>query len=181
MTSIFVVLGLAGSGKSTQSKLLAENQGYHWLSVGQLLRDKITGHLKEEMLTGKVLEESIVTEVVEPELHLNSSDDHTIVLDGYPRGKEQAAWLIAQQKAGKLQVKSVIHIKTGEELAKTRLLNRGRQDDNEEAIAERFQEYEHTIKPIIEEFKINNISVIAVNGEQAIEAVQNEILSALES
>jgi adenylate kinase len=179
MISIFVVLGLAGSGKSTQSKLLAENHNYKWLSVGKLLRDKITGHLKEEMLTGKVLDETIVTSFVEPELKLNDADDHTIVLDGYPRGKEQADWLISKQQEGKLIIRAVVHIKTGEELAKERLLGRGRQDDNEQAIAERFLEYEHTIKPIIEEFKNNFVPVVAVNGEQSIEEVQNEILKSI--
>jgi adenylate kinase len=179
MTSIFVVLGLAGSGKSTQSKLLAENNNYTWLSVGQLLREKITGHLKEEMLTGKVLDENIVTSIVEPELKLNNAQDHTIVLDGYPRGKEQADWLISKQSSGELVLRAVVHIKTREEMAKERLLSRGRQDDNEEAIAERFLEYEHTIKPIIEEFKNNSIPVVSVNGEQSIAEVQNEILLAI--
>lgn len=180
MTSVFVVLGLAGSGKSTQSRLLAENYGCRWLSVGQLLREKITGHLKEEMLTGKVLEESIVTDIVEPELDLKSGQDTELVLDGYPRGKEQADWLISKQNQGQLQIKAVIHIQTAESLAKERLLSRGRQDDNEQAIAERFMEYEHTIKPIIDDFKNNHIPVIEVNGEQTINEVQNEILSSVE-
>ena len=60
------------------------------------------------------------------------------------------------------------------------MLDRGRQDDHQEAISARFREYEETIKPILEQFKSAGITVYDINGEQEPEAINKEIRSVLD-
>lgn len=180
MTRLIVVLGLAGSGKSTQSKLLAEKSGAVWISMGDLLRSKIKDDRRQEMLSGKILDQQEVINMLEPSLYLGDEvNDRQIVLDGFPRGVKQADWLIGQHKLGQVHLEAIIHILAKEKVVKDRLLDRGRQDDNEKAIGERFSEYENTIKPIINEFQKASINVVKVNGEQSIDQVHNEIIKGL--
>jgi adenylate kinase family enzyme len=73
------------------------------------------------------------------------------------------------------EVIAVVHLVAKEIIAKERLLNRGRQDDHEKAIEERFYEYENTIKPIISEFSRAGVKIIEVNADQDQTIVSKEI------
>ena len=48
---MIILFGPAGSGKSTQGRLLADKFGWKWLSVGQVLRD--SGRFAETLREGK--------------------------------------------------------------------------------------------------------------------------------
>lgn len=173
------MLGLAGSGKSTQSKLLAEKSGYKWLAMGDILRQNIHGELRQEMLEGKILDQQEVINILEPYLMLSDDSEREIVLDGFPRGVQQAEWLVGLHQAKRVQLEAVVHILADEDIVKSRLMERGRQDDNENAIKERFYEYEHAVRPIVKLFEKNKINIIKVNGDQTVEAVHNKIVENL--
>jgi adenylate kinase len=172
---VIIVLGLAGSGKSTQSQMLANRDNFSWLSMGELLRSIITDERKEEMLAGKVLDEHDVITILDTELQ-KRGDVPELILDGFPRGILQADWLLEQQNLGRFSIRAVIHLYAHKETVKERLLARGRQDDTEEAIQERFHEYENTIKPIINTMRDNNIPIVEVNAEQSPEVVLDSIV-----
>ena len=73
----------------------------------------------------------------------------------------------------------MINLVASQEAVKSRLLSRGRQDDNEEAIIARFREYEQQIKPILKRFRESGVAVYDINAEQTIEQVHTEILKSL--
>lgn len=175
---MIIVLGVAGSGKSTQSQLLAARDGFVWLSMGELLRSTINDERKEQMLAGKVLDEQEVSEILDSELY-KRGDNPEIILDGFPRGTLQAEWLLAQQDVGRFNIRAVIHLQANQTTVKERLLARGRQDDTENAIKERFYEYEHTIKPIISTMSDNDIPIVEVNAEQSPQEVSEEIIKGM--
>ena len=167
---MIIVLGVAGSGKSTQSKLLTARDGFDWLSMGELLRSVITDERREHMLAGKVLDEHEVIAILDTELK-KRGDNPEVILDGFPRGLMQADWLIKERATGRFDIRAVVHLHAHKDAVKERLLARGRQDDTEDAIKERFHEYEHTIKPIIETLHTSGIPIVEVNAEQTLEAV----------
>lgn len=175
---MIIFMGVAGSGKSMQGRMLADRQGLPWLSTGEFLRMLISGEERRDMLAGKLLDDEEIISLVQKIFTVVNVDEE-FVMDGFPRTSSQADWLLSQVKHGQLDVTAVIHLTASEEAVMQRLLGRGRQDDHQEAIRERFREYEDAVKPILDQFKAAGIEVHDINGEQEPEAVHTAILAAL--
>lgn len=176
---MILITGLAGSGKSTQGELLQQKLDCPWLGMGNLLRASADEELRQHLLTGELVDDSIALRVMGEELAKMGAADKQFILDGFPRSLEQARWLGQKVAAGELKDPIVIHIKTHEEIAEQRLMQRGRVDDHRQAIMERFNEYEKSIKPILDYFKAQGFPVIDIDGEQTIEQVHQEIIKAI--
>ena len=175
---LIIILGIAGSGKSTQAELLAKTASYRWLSTGELLRAKVDETIKAELLSGKLLDEEYVTELVSEDIH-RPTQYTGIVLDGFPRSLSQANWLFNELDNGRLEVEAVVHFFVSEEQAKKRLLSRGRTDDHETAINERFDEYEQVIKPILKLFQEKNIYIVELKAEGSIDKIHQTVVEKL--
>jgi adenylate kinase len=175
---MIIFMGVAGSGKSMQGRLLADALALPWLSTGEFLRMLISGDERRDMLAGKLLDDDEVIGLVQKIFTVVNVDEE-FVMDGFPRTTGQADWLLSQVKHGQLDITAVVHLTASEEVVMDRLLGRGRQDDHQEAIRERFREYEESVKPILDQFKSAGIPVYDINGEQEPEAVHAAILSAL--
>lgn len=175
---MIVLTGVAGSGKSMQGRLLADREALPWLSTGEFLRMLISGDERRDMLAGKLLDDEEIISLVQKIFNVVGTEEE-FVMDGFPRTAGQADWLLNQVKYGQLDVTAVIHLTATKEAVLKRLLGRGRQDDTEEAITERFKEYEDAIKPILTHFKEANIPVYDINGEQDPEVVHADIMTAL--
>lgn len=172
-------MGVAGSGKSVQSKLLADKLNYHRLSTGEFLRENIGDEKQQEMLAGHLLSDQEIINILDQVLNkLPKNGEH--ILDGFPRTQAQAQWLLDQQEAGKLKITAVIHLLARKNVVHNRLVDRGRPDDNEAAIAQRFKEYDSAIVPILEQFKKDGVPVYEIDGEGTIEAIHRNILDIFE-
>lgn len=175
---MILVVGVAGSGKSTQSTMIADNEGWCWISMGQLLRNSLTGKLEKEMNSGKLLDDEKVESILKAELE-KVAPVCRVVLDGFPRRVVQAHWLLQTAEEIGDSIEAVVHLQAHENVVLNRLLSRGRQDDRPEAINERFIEYENDIKPLLELFASKNIPIIEVDGEMAPELVHAAIMNKL--
>ncbi len=168
---MIIILGMAGAGKSTQCRLLSENMGMQWVAVGQLLRSIDLGERKSEMIAGSVLSDEIVTPLVAAELE-RRGDTPEILLDGCPRTVGQATWLAGLNYP---KVRAVIHMVSQDECSIERLMERGREDDNREAITKRISGYHRDIGPVLAEFKVKGVPVYEIDACQAIDEVYEEI------
>jgi len=175
---MIIFMGVAGSGKSLQGKLLADELGLPWLSTGEFLRMLISGERRKQMLEGQLLDDHEIIGLVRKILAIIDSHEE-FVLDGFPRTPAQADWLLNQVKHGQLKISVVLNLKATKEVVMDRLKQRGRQDDNVKAINERFSEYEQTILPILNQFKQSGIQVIDIDGEQPLSKVHDEIAKAV--
>ena len=90
---MIILFGLAGSGKGTQGKALSEIFGWRWLSVGEAIRQ--TGEYKEIVDRGELIPDTEVIKLMNKQIEKAESEGFEIILDGYPRDKEQAEWLVA--------------------------------------------------------------------------------------
>src|SRR5688572_20823925 len=171
---MIILMGVAGAGKSMQGKILADEHGYAWISSGEIFRVLITGKRRQEMLEGKLLSDDEVIKVVDKVFELIDTSQE-FVLDGFPRTVVQADWLINQAREGRFKLSAVIHLAASEEVVRSRLLERGRQDDTDEAIAKRFSEYRNSTLPIIEHFKKEGVKVCDIDAAQEPRAVHDEI------
>lgn len=172
-------MGVAGSGKSMQGKILADEHGYAWISTGEILRVLVTGKRRHEMLEGKLLSDEEMINLMDKVLELIDAKQE-FVLDGFPRTVPQADWLMEQVHKGRFALTAVIHLAASEEVVRKRLLARGRQDDTEEAIAQRFAEYKAVTLPIIQHFKEEKAKVCDINAGQDPREVHDEILKCVD-
>ncbi len=175
---MILIMGVAGAGKSVQGRWLADEKGLPWLSTGEFLRMMVSGERRRRMVEGELLDDVEIIHMADKIFHLLDSEEE-FILDGFPRTKVQAQWLISQAKVGLLEISRVIHIRATQEVVTERLLDRGRADDNAEAIQRRFSEFNSTVLPIIEELKNFGVSVIEVDGDKSKEEVHAQIVAGL--
>jgi adenylate kinase len=173
-------MGVAGAGKSMQGRLFADEHGYAWVSTGELFRVLVTGQRRQQMLEGKLLSDDEVIALVDKTLKQLVDTNQEFLLDGFPRTKVQADWLMEQIKHDRFKLTAIFNLKATPEVVKQRLLKRGRQDDTEAAIKHRFEEYETTTLPIIDHFKKAGIKVYDIDADRDPATVHDEIIRYLD-
>lgn len=186
-THTVVLMGLPGSGKGTQAKVLADTRGWKHFSTGdtfKALRDsegQLGALVKEAYDNGKLLPDWFATYLFE-DVMLNLPKDGGVVCDGYPRSVAQAeifhetmTWLDRPYK--------VLFLKVSKEEALRRQLSRAttesRPDSStEEKINARFDEYKKNTEPVLTYFRDNGM-LVEVDGEVTPEEVSALISKAL--
>jgi adenylate kinase len=171
---MILLMGIAGSGKGTQGKMLADQYGLHLISMGDVLRMYVTGKQRERMLAGDLLDDVEIIAIVDKVLS-SIPDDETVILDGFPRTIPQAEWLVKQVEAGRFRVDMALHLEASHEAVKQRLIGRARIDDTEAAIEARFNEYERSTMPLLEWLTKHNVKVINVDAERPVEAINSDL------
>jgi adenylate kinase len=176
---MILLMGVAGAGKSTQGRFLADEHGYAWISTGEILRVLVTGKRRQEMLQGKLLSDEEIIEIMDKVFELIDTSQE-FVLDGFPRTIPQADWLTGQVKNGRFNLNSVINLTASKDIVVKRLLNRGRLDDNEASILHRIETYERLTAPILRHFHDEGIPVHDIDADREPRAVHDEILSLID-
>jgi len=176
---MIILTGVAGAGKSMQGKILADEHGYAWISTGEILRVLVTGKRRQEMLEGKLLSDEEMITILDTVLNL-IDPNYEFVLDGFPRTINQTNWLLDQVHKGRFKLTAVINLNASEDEVRKRLVARGRQDDNEEAIAKRFEEYRTVTQPILQHFREEGVEVYDIDASQRPRAVHDDILKRID-
>ena len=126
---LYVIFGLPGSGKGTQATKLCKNYNFFHCSTGDLLRDK-TSSLFEKvskiMSSGELVSDEIVTSLLQEKISKINKQNNTnaILLDGYPRTKDQAILLENLLSETNLTVEKVIYFQASDEIVIERVINR---------------------------------------------------------
>lgn len=175
---MILLMGIAGSGKGTQGKMLADSRGLHLVSMGEVLRMYVTGKQRERMLAGGLLDDQEIIDIVDKVLS-SLPDDEEVLMDGFPRTVPQARWLLEQVGTGRFDLKSAFHLVASREVVKDRLMKRARIDDVEAAIEERFNEYQRSTAPVIEWLAEHGVKVVDINAERPPEKVNDDIVKHL--
>jgi len=170
---MIILMGLAGSGKSTQGQMLAETTGRVWLSAGQVLRDTQDEQVHELQRQGELVPDTITIPLMGQAMAEVFVAGKDAVVDGYPRTVEQAEW-IAANVADRIEVVVRIIVPKAELIHRMEL--RGRADDKSiEAIEERFRIVEQNIYSVCEILKAQGVKIKDVDGVGTIEEVQQRI------
>jgi len=197
-----ILLGIAGSGKGTQAKLLSEKYGFKHISTGALSREEAEKgtelgiKLKEMMKKGELIPKEIILELVKQAI----GQSEGVVFDGFPRTLEQAEDLDEFCK-----INLVISVEIPDDIAVERLVNRRqckqcgaittaehekclkcggelyqREDDKEEAIRKRLKIYHEDVEPLKEYYKPREI-VHIIDGTKTVDEVFKDICAVIES
>jgi adenylate kinase len=183
-----ILFGSPGSGKGTQSKLLAKSLGIPQISTGDMLREHVRRgnavgtKVEAKMKAGILVKDYVVNQLVAERL-AQPDAANGFILDGYPRTRAQAEALCGILSPRGVQA-VVIHLVVDYNVIIARLTGRRqcpvcgtlynvtskppkvpgvcdlegaklmvRDDDREEVIRERLDEYEKQTRPLIDFFR----------------------------
>ena len=170
---MIILFGLAGSGKGTQGKALAEIFGWRTISVGQAIRD--TGEYAAVIDKGNLIPDEEVTKLMNHQIEKAEAEGFDVILDGFPRTETQAAWLMEHMSD---KVDGAIILEVPKEELYERLALRGRDDDKEkESIDRRFAIFEQNICSILPLLEAKNIPIKRVDGVGAIDEVTARLIN----
>jgi adenylate kinase len=111
-----VLFGSPGSGKGTQSKLLAKSLGIPQISTGDMLRahvrfgNSVGTAVEAKLKAGNLVKDEVVNALVEKRLALPDAA-RGFILDGYPRTRAQAealCVLLSSRGIGELVIHLVV-------------------------------------------------------------------------
>lgn len=187
-----IFMGPPGAGKGTQAQLLAALWKIPHISTGDILRAcvvvKTPLGLKAQayMDAGELVPDELLMDIVQERMNQPDASSGWI-LDGFPRTVAQAAFfdtLLCDvgseggSKSGRDCALRAVNLDVPDNVLVTRLLSRGRQDDNEETIRRRLQVYREQTEPLIEFYSVRE-QLVAVNGDRDMELVTAELQQAL--
>jgi adenylate kinase len=157
-----VLLGPPGAGKGTQAQRLREHFGITHLSTGDMLRD--AGQAKTPlgveaaafMEAGQLVPDEVVIGIVADRLAERDCAGGCL-FDGFPRTEPQARALDKMLIERGMRLDLVLALEVPEDRLVKRLLGRGRLDDNEQTIRERFRQYAQLTKPLLDYYRRQGI------------------------
>ena len=177
MKSHLLFLGPPGAGKGTQAAMLSDQKSYLHLSTGELLRKEVDLNstiglqVKQIIKSGRLVSDQLVLEIVKKNLATNNKG---WILDGYPRNLTQANSLNNVLEDLNQPLEMVLYLDVDEDMLVKRLLNRGREDDNEDTIRTRLKIYKETTLPLIEFYKEKNI-LEYIKGDRDLKIISEDI------
>jgi adenylate kinase len=185
-----VLFGPPGAGKGTQSQKLIDKYNLIHLSTGDLLRSEIaTGtelgmKAKSLMDNGILVPDEVVIGMIE-----NKVKEHShaggFIFDGFPRTVPQAQGLDKLLMDHGTEISCMIALKVDDEELTKRLLLRGEtsgrpDDQNEELIRKRVQEYNTKTTPVADYYAGQN-KYCAVEGIGEIEEIFDNLCKQIDS
>ena len=159
------------------------------LSSGELLRKEVAADTKigriavDYLRRGDLVPDELVIEILAGPV-LQAVANGGYVLDGFPRTLRQAeeAYRVAQQIEG-IDLQAVVHLEVRREELRRRLLARaeqeGRGDDNDVVITHRLEIFDSETEPLLGFYRGRGL-MVDINGEQPIDAVFADIVSAVD-
>ncbi|MBL7158985.1 nucleoside monophosphate kinase [Candidatus Microgenomates bacterium] len=174
-----ILMGIQGSGKSTQGNLLSKNLNLPYLSTGHIFRDmtkeksKLGRYLKETMNAGFLIPDQKTVFIVKEYLS-RSEYEAGFILDGFPRTLYQA-------KKFDHHIDRVFYLKVSDKEALWRLSYRNdvvREDETLKAVRKRIELFHKFAEPVFTYYRRRKL-LIEVNGEKPIKEVNQQILKYL--
>jgi adenylate kinase len=120
----YVIMGVQGSGKGTQSKMLAEDLDLVHIGVGDIFRWNVQNHTKlgaqvrRTMAAGELVGDDLVEAVVRDRLTQHDWN-YGFIVDGFPRNRPQAEFFLESY-----DIDGVIVLDLPDSEVRRRVLNR---------------------------------------------------------
>ncbi len=171
-----ILMGIQGSGKSTQGNLLSRALNLPYLSSGHIFRQMAQEktawgrYVKETVNAGLLIPDSKVVPIIEEYL---SKKEYAkgYILDGFPR-------TVVQAKKFKNPIDIVFYLEVSDKEALWRLSYRNdvlREDETVAAVRKRIELFHKVTKPVLTYYKRRGL-LVSINGEQTIKMIHKAIM-----
>jgi adenylate kinase len=120
----FIIMGIQGSGKGTQAKLMAADLELEHISVGDIFRWNVQHHtklgaqVKRIMHEGHLVDDDLVESVVRDRLAAHDWN-YGFIIDGFPRNARQAEFFLESY-----DIDGVVNLYLPDEEVSRRVLSR---------------------------------------------------------
>lgn len=190
MMKNIILFGKPGAGKGTQAALLRDAFQLVHISTGDLFRYNIGNNTslgalaKSYMDQGDLVPDEVTIKMLEAEVDANQ-DAGGFIFDGFPRTAKQAEALDEFLHGKEMSIQATIALEVDEEVLIKRLLNRGKDsgradDQNEEKIRNRFEEYNNKTAPLISYYKAQN-KFRSITGVGTVTEISEQLIALLDS
>ena len=162
---MILLFGPTGAGKSMQGQMLAVRQGWKWLSTGEMLRQSTDPDVIATLQAGDLVSDELTYSVFESAIKdARDKEFGNIIIDGFPRTKEQAAWLDDYMVKMGEKIDIVIALEVPESEITRRLEKRHRMEDTPETIAKRMAIYRQKMYPVLGTFAEAGVKIVHLDG-----------------
>lgn len=179
-----VLFGKPGAGKGTQAEFLKSKYNLTHLSTGDIFRfniknDTELGKLaKTFMDKGDLVPDEVTIKMLQSEVDKNQSSAG-FLFDGFPRTIAQAEALDAFLSSRNQEITATVALEADDTILVQRLLERGKtsgrpDDQDEDKIRNRYQEYNEKTAPLMKYYKIQG-KFHAVDGIGSIAEVTERL------
>ena len=171
-----ILIGIQGSGKSTQGNLLCQKLKIPYLSTGHIFRELAKentadgNYIRETIDGGNLISDDKTLQIVTDYLH-RPEYKQGYILDGFPRTTVQA-------ENFKEEINYVFYLKVSDKEALWRLSGRDdeRLDTTLKAIRRRIDLFHELTEPVLDYYRGKKV-LFEIDGEKSIEEINKEILS----
>ncbi|THD69902.1 adenylate kinase [Robertkochia marina] len=185
-----VLFGKPGAGKGTQANFLKEKYDLKHISTGDVFRYNIKngtelGTLAKSYIDkGELVPDAVTIDMLNAEVEKNP-EANGFIFDGFPRTKAQAEALDQLMKSKQMKINATIALEANDEVLIERLLERGKvsgrsDDQDEQKIRNRFQEYNEKTAPVMEYYQEQE-KLHKVNGIGSIEEITERLSAVIDS
>ena len=178
---MILLFGPTGAGKSMQGQMLAVRQGWKWLSTGEMLRQSTDPKVIDTLKSGELVSDELTYQVFEQSVQdARDKDCSNIIIDGFPRTKEQAAWLDDYMDKIGEKIDIVVVLEVPEAEIMNRLEKRKRMEDTPETIARRMTIYRQKMYPVLGTFAEAGAKIVHLDGTGTAGEVHDRIFEEVE-
>ena len=175
-----VLFGKPGAGKGTQAEFLKDKYNLTHLSTGDIFRFNIKNETelgklaKTFMDKGDLVPDEVTIKMLQSEVDKNPKSAG-FLFDGFPRTLAQAKALDEFLDSKCQEITATVALEANDEILVKRLLERGKtsgrpDDQDEEKIRNRYDEYNQKTAPLMDYYKAQN-KFHGVDGIGTIEEV----------
>lgn len=184
-----VLFGKPGAGKGTQAEFLKGKYNLKHLSTGDVFRFNIKNETELGMLAktfmdkGDLVPDEVTIKMLQSEVEKNQKTAG-FLFDGFPRTIAQAEALDAYLTSKNEKITATIALDADDEVLVARLLERGKtsgrvDDQDEEKIRNRYQEYNEKTAPLMDYYSQQN-KFYSVNGIGSIAEITERLSAVIE-